>query len=161
MIDVERLQDAISLLPEELLSPVDALRRKKRFSWKPIATIAASLLLVVGLYQLQPMKKAADNGAFLEDAAENGKAERGDGFVGSSAEYSTTLSGYFLTAKLAEVAEDYLIVTLEKGETATVLFDEMKERKTFSPGAEITLLFAREPEDFTELYPTDILIIYN
>ncbi|MBR3978561.1 MAG: hypothetical protein IKJ94_02935 [Oscillospiraceae bacterium] len=158
MTDAERLQDAIGLLPEELLSPVDTLRRKKRFSWKPIATIAASLLLVVGLYQLQPPQKAADRGAFLEDAVENGKA---DGFVGSWAEYSTTLSGYFLTAKVAEVAEDYLIVTLEKGETATVLFDEMKERKTFSPGAEITLLFAREPEDFTELYPTDIMIIYN
>ena len=45
MIDAERLQDAITLLPEDLLAPVDALRKRKRTFWKPIAAVAASFLL--------------------------------------------------------------------------------------------------------------------
>ncbi len=155
MIDTERLQDAIGLLPEELLSPVDALRQQKRFSWKPIAAIAASFLLVVGLYQLQPAKKATDNGAFLEDAAENVKADR---YVGSSVEQSTNLSAYFLTAKVTEITEEYLVVTLSEGDTAKVFLENVEKPGEFSLGEEITLLFAQEPEDFTQLYPKDILI---
>lgn len=156
MTDAERLQDAIGLLPEELLVPVDALRRQKRFSWKPIAAVAASFLLVAGLYQLQPAQKTADAGAFLEDAAENGKAERGDGFVGSSTEYSTNPSAYCLTAKITEITEDYLVVTLSEGETAKVFLENVKNPGEFSTGEEITLLFAQEPDDHKALYPNKI-----
>lgn len=42
-------QDAMTLLPEEMLEPVDALRRKKLFPWKSVLATAACLCLVVGL----------------------------------------------------------------------------------------------------------------
>ena len=45
----ETFQDAMTLLPEELLTPVDALRQKKRFPWKSVLATAACLCLVVGL----------------------------------------------------------------------------------------------------------------
>lgn len=45
----ETFHDAVTLLPEELLQPVDALRRKKRFSWKSVLATAACLLVVTGL----------------------------------------------------------------------------------------------------------------
>ena len=45
----ETFQDAMTLLPEELLAPVDALRRKKRFPWKSVLATAACFCLVVGL----------------------------------------------------------------------------------------------------------------
>jgi len=46
---VDVLHDAMTLLPEELLLPVDALRRKKRFPWRSLLATAACLCLVVGL----------------------------------------------------------------------------------------------------------------
>lgn len=45
----EIFQDAMTLLPEELLEPVDALRQKKRFPWRSVLATAACLCLVVGL----------------------------------------------------------------------------------------------------------------
>ena len=89
MIDAERLQDAITALPEELLTPVDALRKQKRPVWKPIATVAASLLLVVGLYQLQPEKKSAENASAPQDAA---LGVLTDGKEGCTEEYSASLA---------------------------------------------------------------------
>ena len=162
MIDAERLQDAISLLPEELLSPVDALRQRKRVFWKPVAAVAASLLLVVGLYQLQPAQNTSDKGSFLEDAAEHAPADRGDGYVeeyaGNSIEHSTNLSAYFLPAKITEIAEDHLVVTLPAGESAKVFFDNLEEPSSFSVGDDITLYFPETPKNPRELYPNEILI---
>ena len=157
MINAERLQDAIGLLPEELLSPVDALRQRKKVYWKPIAAVAASLLLVVGLWQLQPAQKSADKGSALEDAA-----ERGDGFVeefaGNSIEQSTTLSACFLPAQITEIHDTYWVVTLPAGESAKVFFDNLEECNDFSVGDEITLCFNDEPKKPTELYPNEIFL---
>ena len=162
MIDAEHLQDAIGLLPEELLAPVDVLRKQKREVWKPVVAVAASLLLVVGLYHLQPVQKTADNGSFLEDAAEHAPADRGDGYVeeyaGNSIEHSTNLSAYFLTAKITEITENYLAVTLSDGKTAKVFLDHLEKNKEFSLSNEITLLFDQEPKNRKELYPKEILI---
>ena len=162
MINAECLQDAIGLLPEDLLSPVDALRQRKKVYWKPIAAVAASLLLVVGLWRLQPAQKSADNGAFLEDATEHAPAGRGDGFVedyaGNSIEQSTTLYAYFLPAKITEIHDTYWIVTLTEGESAKVFFDNLEELEGFSLGDEITLCFPAEPKELAELYPNEIFI---
>lgn len=161
MTDAERLQDAIGLLPEELTEPVDALRQRKRIFWKPIAAVAASFLLIVGLWQLQP-KKAAENGAFSEDAAENVLADRGDGYVeeyaGSSKEHSTCSYAYSLPAKITEVHNTYLVVTLPAGESVKVFFDNLEKVQFFSLGEKITLCFAQKPENTKKLYPNEILI---
>ena len=119
MIDAERLQDAITLLPEELLASVDALRKRKRTFWKPVAAVAASLLLVVGLYQLQPMEKTTDAEFSVEDAGQG--IDRGENdYKGNF----LTINGYILTGKIIEVAEEHLVVTLADGQTAKVFLDQ-------------------------------------
>ena len=50
----EQLHDAISLLSDDLLVPVDKLRQKKRIPWKSVAALAACACLVVGLWTLFP-----------------------------------------------------------------------------------------------------------
>ena len=156
MIDAERLQDAITLLPEELLAPVDALRKRKRISWKPITAVAASFLLIVGLWWLQPGQKTTDTDSFLEDAA-----GRGESFVeedaGSYIEHSTTLNFYSLPAKITEITEVYLVVTLPAGESGKVFLDNLENPPIFSIGEEITLFFKKMPVKLTELYPDEIL----
>ena len=157
MINAEHLQDAITLLPEELLAPVDALRKQKRVFWKPVAAVAASFLLVVGLWRLQPVQKSADKGSFLEDAAEPGDGLV-ENFAGSSKEHSTALYTYSLTAEITEIAEEYWIVALTGGETAKVFFDNLEEYSGFCVGDEIHLCFPEEPKNLTQLYPTEIFI---
>jgi len=67
----EAFQDAMTLLPEELLEPVDALRRKKRFPWKSILATAACFCLVLGLafgYGKLVAPASMENGAAAGDA---------------------------------------------------------------------------------------------
>lgn len=62
----ETFQDAMTLLPEELLTPVDALRRRKPFSWLSLLATAACLFLVIGLaigYSMIIAPASAENGA--------------------------------------------------------------------------------------------------
>ena len=62
----ETFQDAMTLLPEELLTPVDALRRRKPFSWLSLLATAACLFLVIGLaigYSMIVAPASAENGA--------------------------------------------------------------------------------------------------
>lgn len=160
MISAERLQDAIGLLPEDMLAPVDALRRQKRISWKPFAAVAASFLLVVGLWQLQPMYKSAENGKGM-DAAEHAPAYRSDGYTGNSSysEHSSdNLYPYCLNAKITQIAEDHLVVTLAEGSTAKVFLENVEEAEEFFIGAEIVLWFDTAPNEFAQLYPKDITI---
>ncbi len=153
MIDAERLQDAITLLPEELLAPVDALRKRKRISWKPIAAVAASFLLVVGLYHLQPMEKTTEAEFSVEDAGQGidrGESDNKGNFL--------TINGYILTGKIIEVAEEHLVVTLADGQTATVFLDHLEAPKEIPTGSEIFMCFAQEPNNLEQLYPESILI---
>lgn len=154
MMDAERLQDAITILPEELLAPVDALRQQKRDFWKPIAAVAASLLLVVGLYHLQPLQKTAENEAFLEDAAEGALLED---YRGNSKEHSTTQSAHSITATVEKTVEDHLVVILPAGEAAKVFFDNLEDPPNFSPGTEVILCFSQIPKDCKQLYPNNII----
>ena len=157
MISAEHLQDAIGLLPDELLFHTDALRQQKQPVWKPVAAVAASLLLVAGLYQLQPAQKSAENGKGMADAAENIIT---DGLTGNSSfsEHSTSLYVHSLPAKIMEVHADHLVVTLPAGESAKVFFDNLEEFGGFSVGDEITLCFTEPPKKPRELYPNEILI---
>lgn len=159
MTDAEHLQDAIGLLPEDMLAPVDALRRQHRISWKPFAAVAASLLLVAGLWQLSPI--SAENGKGM-DAAEHAPVYSGDGLTGSSS-YSEehtadSLYPHSLHASITEIAEDYLVVTLAEGGTAKVFLENVEETKDFSVGSEIVLWFETAPTELAQLYPNDITI---
>lgn len=77
MITPEHIHDALTLLPEELLTPVDALRRRKRFRWQPIAAAAACLCLIAGLWLLVPAGIKADSGSCAEDGCEVGNSMSG------------------------------------------------------------------------------------
>ena len=71
----EQFQDAMTLLPEDLLQPVDALRRRKRVPWPSILATAACFCLLVGLsfvYGLNRSKSSSDTRATV--SAENGSA---------------------------------------------------------------------------------------
>lgn len=152
MISTEQLQDAITLLPEDLLLPVDALRKQKKRFWKPVAAVAASFLLVAGLWQLQPAQK---NTSCLQDAAAGVVMYNEKEF---SKEQSTSSYIYSLPVKVTEITEEYLVVTMPAGESAKVYLEKARGHTDFSPGMEILLFFEKEPEDHKQLYPDSISI---
>ena len=100
-MNADQLHDAITLLPEDLLTPVDRLRQKKRFPWKSILTTAACFCLVLGLalgYARIVAPASAENAADaaggmpMQEVSSQSKAEA-PSFV-----------------EVVEVAEDYIMV---------------------------------------------------
>lgn len=155
MVTPEQIHDALSLLPEELLEPVDALRRRKRRYWKPVAATVACLVLVVGLWFLFP-------GGVSNDTAE---MENGMGFLADSiTQESQTEQGLYVA--VTEVHEDYLEVTWvirpsdDAPETATVYFDKLEEIPQFAEGQKLRI-YCEATDSFTELYPYRITIEEN
>lgn len=79
-MNAEEFQDAMTLLPEDLLQPVDVLRRRKRIPWPSILATAACFCLLVGLafvYGPNRSKSAADTGATVAAANGSMKGECG------------------------------------------------------------------------------------
>ena len=163
MIKAEHIHDALSLLPEELLTPVDALRRKKRFSWKPVAALAACFALVVGLWSLFPgVANSMDNpGA----APENGS---GDGFLGAvtdqNTQHSTGTTPF--TATVLEIEEDRMIVL--PGETltdiaqpVTVLLDGLEDIPPLEKGQSVRIYCKDVSDPTVPLIPYRIEIANN
>lgn len=167
MINPEHIHDALTLLPEELLSPVAALRQKKRVPWKHLTAVAACLCLVAGLWFSLPE-------AVSKDSA-NGSAEYapGDG-CGSICDSITVESahGNILTATVLTVEKDCISVLLgdRLPDNATVSlmyrtevrFDNLETIPQLLERQFIRLYFD-EPPELTDseraLYPTRIEII--
>lgn len=110
-MNAETLQDAISLLPEEMITDVDRLRRKKHTPWKGLVAAAACLCLLVGLWSLGNGGMKAESGSSAPDRYFN---YSGAGMESDSAESTQTM---FMVAKVLEVQEDRIIVL--PGETVT------------------------------------------
>lgn len=147
----ESLHDAISLLPEELLTPVDRLRQKKRVPWKSLAAVAACLCLVVGLWLLNPGNMVA------MDSANSGAGapERGD-LVTESAQSGST-AGYVV--EVIRVDEGYAIV-LDPPEDPTaciqmsslmLTYENLEEIPQLQPGQTIRIYFEEDQFDETTL----------
>lgn len=104
MINGECIHDALTLLPDELLAPVDALRRKKRIPWKSLGALAACVCLVAGLWLLLP------SGAVSKDSS-NGSAENlpqeGHGAIADSI-IQESGNGEYLTATVLSVHDDHI-----------------------------------------------------
>ena len=146
----EKLQDAISLLPEALLTPVDRLRQKKRVPWKSIAAVAACLCLVIGLSFLFPGASTA------MDSASNGAGaapEKGDPIEEAAQTGST--SGFVV--EVLRVDQDYAIVfdRPDGAETEDVCiqmsslmltYENLEEIPQLQPGQTIRIYY--EPEEF-------------
>lgn len=168
MISAEHIHDALTLLPEELLKPVDALRRKKRIPWKGMTAAAACLCLVVGLWFLLP-------GAVSMDSA-NGSAEYlpEDGSVICDSVTQESSQGNFLTAAVLTVSDDCIEVlpgekqpdnaTISMSYAVIVRFDQLETVPALQEGAFIRMYFREMPEinqENNELFPYRIEIIEN
>lgn len=156
-MNAEQLHDAISLLPEDLLEPVDKLRQKKPVPWRSVAALAACTCLIVGLWFFFPGdQKTADNCGAVK--------EPGDGYSGllDSVEESTT--EIYLLATVLEVAQDHIIVSTDaqlKGGTQplTVKLDELETTPSLENGQQIRLYFEKLPENGQVLVPYRIEIV--
>ena len=154
----ETLQDAITLLPEDLLAPVDRLRQKKRIAWKPITAVVACLCLVVGLWFLNPGSKVAmdsANGSVMPECEPMENSQHSTSNVGSDAGLDAGI-----VAKVVAVGEDYLQVSMplpdkfaDKGASiqltsARLTFENLQQAPSVQAGQTIRIYF--NPEQFDE-----------
>lgn len=109
-MNAENLQDAISLLPEEMITDVDRLRRKKHTPWKALVAAAACLCLLVGLWRLGNGGIKAESGSAAPDRYYNDDA-------GMESAESNSQIAPMMIATVMEVQEDRIIVL--PGETLT------------------------------------------
>lgn len=149
----EHLHDAISLLPEDMLIPVDKLRQKTQAPWKSIATVAACLCLVAGLWLIYPGNKVAmdsANGAACPEVAP--EVESG------STQYSSTTEGALV--QVLTVEEDSLQVFSKPTQectdpdyciqltTLTLTFENLEQVPKVAPGQTLRIYY--EPEQLDE-----------
>ncbi len=158
-MNAEHLHDAISLLPEDLLEPVDKLRQRKPIPWKSVAALAACACLIVGLWSLLPSAggtKGTDNGAIIEP---------GDGFGsifdGAVQEESTTCA--YLTATVLEVTKSHITVQpdgelTDTAKPVTVKLDKLETIPTLEKGQKIKLYCIEFPDNGQPLTPYRIEI---
>lgn len=152
----EILHDAVSLLPEDLLAPVDALRQKKCFRWQPVAGLAACVCVVVGLCLFPPAaKNSSGNGAIVPEDG------RGDGITGSIADQviQESIGGYSLTATVVEVTAKSLIVQPDNTEPITVQLDALEQVPALSAGHKVQIFCKEIPESTAPLVPYRIIVI--
>ena len=163
MIAPEHIHDALTLLPEDLLTPVDALRQKKRVPWKSLTALAACLCLAVSLWLFFPGGIGMDNAG---STAEHAPAA--DGVCDSASQDS------FITANVIEVMGDHITVlpgeklppnaTVSIYRVITVRFDLLETVPKLRERQFIRLYFQEIPEistETTELLPYRIEIIDN
>ena len=140
----ELLQDAIGLLDEELIAPVEKLRRPKRLHWQHIGALAACLALVcaLGIFGATRMggsPEASRHDAAAELAVENETIRQEHSVVGR--DDSTDVPGVDVVdeAEHAPImfAVDVEVIEIEQDRfTATVLFGG----RNLAPGDVVTVM---------------------
>ena len=145
-MNAEQLHDAISLLPEEMLRDVDALRQKKPFPWKSVVGLAACLCLVAGLWLLPPLS-AADKSS-MEAASGNSMPERGN----MSAESSISDSEVTVWVdEVYAVYDDHIVLYAPDAgrvdATTKVFFDNLEEIPQFLPGQTVRIYYTKDQYD--------------
>lgn len=153
MISPEMIHDALTLLPEDLIEPVDALRRRKRFYWKPVAAVAACLCLAVGLWLLAPGITADSSNGMAADGALSDSITQESG------------SAIYLTATVQEVDTDCIRV-MPEGLSAliAVSLTQLEEIPELSVGQTIRIYCEEEPDESMKaekLTPYRIEIVEN
>lgn len=153
----ETLHDAITLLPEELLIPVDRLRQKKHIPWKSVAGLAACLCLIAGLWFWNPGNQLATDSATGNAAPEHTPMEHTGNSIADGSEHSTANTGVLVT--VIATGEDYLLVTYPQPDifNGTTDSEPSAVRLTFENLAQAPQLQANqtiriyfEPEQFDE-----------
>lgn len=168
MISGRDIQDALNLLPDDLLEPVDALRRKKRVPWKALTALAACLCLCVGLWHFFP-------GAAAENSAGGDLVGNADADGALKDEYTAESgSGVKISeVEVYEVGEDYLSVVpipkLPEGfnpddfcvqmATIRVTFEKLDTPPALEPGQKIRLYYTEYVQGSMAVTPYRIEII--
>jgi hypothetical protein len=109
-MNAENLQDAISLLPEEMLRDVDQLRQKKHTPWKGFVAAAACLCLLAGIWTLQNGGIKAENGSAAPDKSceSNSLANQNDGTGTEPATGNSQVAP--MVATVVELQTDRIVV---------------------------------------------------
>lgn len=153
-MNAENLQDAISLLPEEMVADVDRLRRKKPNPWKGVIAAAACICLLTGLWTLHNGGIKAESGSAAPDRYYS------DGAGMESAESNSQIAP-MMVATVVEVQEDRIIVL--PGETLTsiaqpitVMLTELEEIPKLTKNQRIRIYYK---ENTNPLIPYKIEVI--
>lgn len=132
----EKLLDALSLLPDDLLEATDALRSRKVRRWRSWAALAACACLAAGLLFLAPISKTNDSNGGMDPM------EQGSGFLSDESSVQENSSTCCVTATVKAVYEDRLVVTISS-ETAprevTVLLEKVNTVPSLSPGQTVRI----------------------
>ena len=152
-MNAETLHDAISLLPEALLTDVDRLRRKKSVPWRSIAALAACLCMVAGLWTLGSGGIKAESGS---SAPENYYAN--DASKESATGHSITEP---MSAVIVQVLDDRITVLpgdvlTDIAQPITVMLTELEDTPALAENQRIVIYC----EEYTDpLVPYRIEII--
>lgn len=154
-MNTETLHNAISLLPEDLLTPVDRLRQKKRIPWKSIAAAAACLCLATGLWLIRPGNVVSQDSVNDEVFYGNGApAIKGD--LMEESNLSGTSAGYVM--EVLRVDADGAVVS-DRTEGAatqdaslaagpwTLTYENLEEAPQLQPGQRIRIYCKPEALD--------------
>ena len=147
-MNADNLHDAISLLPEELLTPVDRLRQKKRIPWGSVAALAACLCLVVGLWLFFPGDLVAMDSA-------NGGIELGE--PAEENQYSASVSESLSSA--GNIAVTVVSIPEEENQIICRLSGAFGDAGLSAAKAQITVSF-ENLEQIPTLKPEDTIRIY-
>lgn len=146
-MNAEQLHDALSGLSEDMLTQVDALRRKKHMSWKSLTAVAACLFLVAGLWFFFPGDITA-----TDSATGSGIPEVGNTVEDSS--HSTTTAG--LVVQVVQVDRDCLWVKCEQPEVSDICiqtapvkltFENLKQQPRVHAGQNLRIFFEKADYD--------------
>ena len=155
--------DAITLLPEDLLEPVDALRQRKRFPWKSMLATAACLCLVTGL-ALGYAKVIAPASAEDADYINKSEMPMEENAVNQSQAEAPSL------VEVVEVAEDYVMVVTARKVTSDscalrapikLSFEKLSEAPTLQVGQIIEIYWHTEDYDSIEHAITPYKIVIS
>lgn len=148
----QQLHDALNFLSDDLLEQTDALRQRKRFSWKPLAALAACACLVAGLYLFAPSMASKDSAECAED--------KGSSYHSESA-FGTYFTGEILTVQTDKIE----VQTTDTRQIVTVSLSALTDIPALVPGQHVRIYSQNEEaaagSSSTELIPYKIEIIDN
>lgn len=163
----ERIMDAISLLPDDLLEETNALRQKKRVPWKSLTALAACLCLVAGLWFAFPGAKTADSvaGGSAENNAGIGRVEDGSEIIADQQSSTSSCIAVYSDREFTvdQVYEDHITARVDGLEDFFVIisFEKLQKIPKLKSGQRIRVYWEVEsPEigDACEIAPYKIEI---
>lgn len=159
MIDSQNIHDALNLLPDDLLAPVEAMRQRKRFPWRSVTAVAACLCLGVGLWYFFP-------GATQENASGT-LPENGTGLIGTHG-FSCTGIPMNQELEVYSVGEGHItavpVPSMELSDNicvqmpaVTVNFENLHVVPELKPGQHIRIYYEKMGKDAVSPYRIEII----